>query len=144
VTSARDSVVVRSLVATNPDHPITRVGLVVIADPVLRQLCYETLCDAGFVIANSIMSGAEAVIRARELNPDVILLSQQLSDVPAFEAIKWLRSNRESAGTPIIVLGGKATDAGLATGVTIVTRPINANRLRIALIDTLGHKSGKP
>jgi len=118
-----------------PNNPPPRRALLVVADPVMRRLCWETLDSAGFVVANGIDSGAAAVTAAREQRPEVIFLSQQLSDVPALEAAKWLRSNADLAATPIIILGGNAASDRPANRrqITILSRPITAAHIRDAL-----------
>lgn len=105
----------------------------------MRQRCRVTLGIAGFVVANDVESGAAAVTTAREQRPQVIILSQQLSDVPADEAVKWLRSNRDLATTPIIILGGKAEadEAAARDHIIIVPRPVTAAHIRFALDEAL-------
>lgn len=123
----------------SPDNHQPRRALLVVADPVMRQRCRATLGNAGFAVANDIESGAAAVTTAREQRPEVIILSQQLSDVPADEAVKWLRSNRDLATTPIIILGGKA-EANDGVGrdhIIIVPRPVTAAHIRFALNEAL-------
>jgi DNA-binding response OmpR family regulator len=115
-----------------------RLALLVSPDPVMRRFCHEALNESGFTVANGIESGADAMVRARELRPNVILLSQQLSDVPVGQAIRWLRCNAESAMTPIIVLNGKADDGVNESGVTILARPISAKALRTAALKAVG------
>ena len=118
--------------SNNEPRPL---ALIVVVDPVMQQICRETLGGAGFVVIDNVESGAAAVVRAREQHTSIILLSQQLSDVPAPEAVKWLRSNRESANTPIIILGGKPDGAKNTTQVTVLPRPITAGQLQQALAD---------
>jgi CheY-like chemotaxis protein len=112
-----------------------RSALVVVTDPTIRQLCRDILGRVDFRVTNGVGSGAAAIVQTREQHPDIILLSQQLSDVPAREAVKWLRSNRESAATPIIVLGGEAgSETAPGSKTVVLSRPITAARLRDALI----------
>lgn len=118
------------------DRP--RSALVAVTDPTIRQLCCDILDRVDFRVTNGIESGAAAIVQTRAQHPDIILLSQQLSDVPAREAVKWLRSNRESAATPIVVLGGEAGNNTAPGGKTVVLpRPITAARLYDALIRAL-------
>ncbi len=105
------------------------------SDPVVCALCQRALTEAGFAVV-SVDSGAGAVAIARDNLPDLILISHQLRDVPAPEAIRWLRSNEKLDGTPIIVLGGKADhrDASArADAVTIVSRPISVQGITHAI-----------
>lgn len=118
------------------DRP--RLALVAVPDPTMHRMCRDTLVHAGFELTDSVTTGAVAVAAARERRPTVILLSHQLDDVPAEEAIKWLRSNRESATTPIIIVGGKTGSLGTPAGVTALPRPVSAAQLRNALAQTFG------
>lgn len=113
------------------DIPHSRRALLVVTDPAIRQLCGETLAAAGFAISNGLESGAAAVVSARDQSPDIILLSQQLNDVPASEAVKWLRSNPALAATPIVILGGKPN--ATHDGLTVLPRPITGVQLRQAI-----------
>jgi DNA-binding response OmpR family regulator len=117
----------------NPNNFPRRRALLVVADPAMRQLCRETLGNAGFAVAIGLDSGTAAVTTAREERPDIIILSQQLNDVPASEAVKWLRSNANLATTPIVILGGKAET--VHDRIVVLPRPITAAQLRDALAD---------
>lgn len=118
-------------------------ALVAVTNPAMRTLCRETLQDIGFTVADGIESGTDAVSDARERRPDVIILSEQLSDVPASEAIKWLRSNRMSATSPIIILGYLSNMLLLEDNrLTALPRPTTRIQLRNALaqiIDSTTH-----
>jgi DNA-binding response OmpR family regulator len=125
---------------TTSDNQSLRHALLVVANPVTRQLCSETLDNAGFLVENAIDSGAAAVTAAREQRPEVILLSQQLSDAPALVVVKWLRSNADLATTPIIILGGSNAnldDHSDRRQITVLSRPITAAHIRSALVRVL-------
>lgn len=125
-----------------PHSETKPLALIVVTDPVMHRICRDTLGKAGFSVTNSVESGADAIVRAREQHPDVILLSQQLSDVPAAEAVKWLRENSESANTPIIILGGKPSGAKVIARVIVLPRPVTPGQLQHALTQALDHKPG--
>jgi len=114
-----------------------RRALLVASDPVIRKVCCETLSNANFTVRDGTDSGAGAMSLATREHPDVILLSQQLSDVPASEAVKWFRSNQKLKSTPIIILGTRAEDDEKpAEGRTVLLpRPVTATRLKQALHD---------
>lgn len=121
---------------SSSDRP--RSALVVVTDPTIRRLCCDILGRFDFRVTNGIESGAAAIVQTREQHPDIILLSQQLSDVPAREAVKWLRSNPESAATPIMILGGEVgSETVPGTKTVVLPRPITAARLYDALIQAL-------
>jgi CheY-like chemotaxis protein len=85
-----------------------RAALLVSADANRRRACREIFEKLGFTVAD-VDSGVAAVVSARDRAPDVILVDEQLRDVPGDEAIGWLRSNPVLASTPII-----SSSAGLA------------------------------
>lgn len=123
------------------DQNQKRLALIVMSDPMMRQLCRDILDGADFQVTNGIQSGSAAVAVAREQRPDIILLGQQLSDVPAREAVKWLRANRESATTPIIILGGETGSEPAADAKTLVLpRPITVARLHHILTQAFAPK----
>lgn len=120
-----------------PDgKPWRKRALLVAPDPATRRICCDALASANFTVENGLDTGAGAVAAATRDHPDVILLGQQLSDVPASEAVKWFRSNKELASTPIIILAMRVEDEVLADGrTTVLLRPITAARLTQALKD---------
>lgn len=113
----------------------TRQALLADTDSTTQQLCSRALEEAGFVV-ETVDSGIGAVTAARAKLPDLIVMNRQLRDVPAHEAVKWLRSNEDLRATPVIILGGKIEGDGIASesGSTIVLpKPITASRLRHAI-----------
>ena len=74
---------------SSSDRP--RSALVVVTDPAIRQLCRDMLGRVDFRVTNGVESGTAAIVQTREQHPDIILLSQQLSDVPAREAVLFRR-----------------------------------------------------
>ena len=116
------------------------LALVAVTNPAMRTLCRETLRDLGFTVANGAESGTAVVTDARERHPDLIVLSEQLSDVPASEVVKWLRSNRMSASSPILVLGRTPDMPRDDLRLTVLPRPITRTQLRDALTQILTSK----
>ena len=117
----------------SPDNSAPpRFALVAVTNPAMRTLCRETLRDIGITVAHRAESGTSVVSEARERHTDVIILSEQLSDVPASEVVKWLRSNPMSAISPVIVLG--SVDRNLKDDrLAVLPRPITRSQLRDAL-----------
>jgi len=114
------------------------LALVAVTNPAMQTLCRETLQEIGFTVGNGLESGSAVVADARQRHPDVIILSDQLSDVPASEAIKWLRSNRMSATSPIIILGSPTNMMVLEDRcLTVLPRPTTRAQLRDALAQIL-------
>jgi len=122
------------MAALSEKNVLPRLALLAITNPAMRTLCRETLEDIGFSVAAGLESGTAVVTDARKRHPDLIIIGEQLSDVPASEVVKWLRSNTTSATLPIIVLGSldhKLKDDSL----TVLPRPIT----RAQLTDALAH-----
>ena len=109
-----------------------RLALVAVPNSAVRALCCEALHAAGFTVADSIESGAAVIANARERHPDVVILSEQLSDVPASEAIKWLRSNQTSAA-PLIIVLGNLNQEGPEDQTIVLPRRITQPQLRDVL-----------
>ena len=114
-----------------------RHALLAITDPSLRRQCREALERSGCATIEEVESGAAAVTQARLNRPEIILLSPQLNDVSALEAMKWLRANREMASTPILVLGSASEAMSARPFVSVVPRPVTPAKLRAALDDLL-------
>ena len=113
------------------------LALVAVINPAMRTLCGETLRGIGFTVANGAESGTAVVTDARERHADLIILSEQLSDVPASEVVKWLRSNRMSATSAIIILGRTDDMPRDDLRLTVLPRPITRTQLRDALTQIL-------
>jgi DNA-binding response OmpR family regulator len=123
---------------TLPDSNASpRLALVAVNNTTVRTLCLDTLRDVGFTVIGGVENGTAVVTDARERHPDVIILSEQLSDVPASEAVRWLRSNHMSATSPIIVLGGASDILKDDYRLIVLPRPITRTQLRAALVHLL-------
>ena len=72
---------IRILVAD--DHPVLRDGLIAV---VSTQSDFEVIGEAG--------SGAEAVQKAEQLQPDVVLLDLEMPEMDGVEALKLMRESR--------------------------------------------------
>ena len=116
------------------------LALLVVTDSTLREYCRDLLFGAGLTVAEGIESGAAAVVVSRDLSPDLIVLSRQLGDVAAPEAVTWLRSNPQSATTPIIVIGRKGNTKIAEGFVTMLPRAFSAVQFREALAAALKKK----
>jgi DNA-binding NarL/FixJ family response regulator len=79
-------------------HPILRHGL--------RALL---TAEAEFDIVAEAEDGASAIILARQLRPDVVVIDLQLPDLDGLTAVRMIRS--ETANTYVVVLAGANDDA---------------------------------
>jgi len=78
-------------------------ALVVDADGQTRSFCRGVLEELGFSVRD-VDSGVAAVVAAREMVPDVILLGAQLRDVSGREALVWFDANPALHMTQILIL----------------------------------------
>ncbi len=99
----------------------------------LKMLCkiaelqgYETMTAS---------SGAEAIERAAEKHPDLILLDMMLEDMTGFAVLENLRSRPGTARIPVVFLSAgfelDAEDRALAAGAkAYLTKPISIDALK--------------
>lgn len=119
-------------------------ALLVIAEPSSNWLCREVLEALGFSV-EAVDSGIGAVIAVRKRTPQVILLDSQLRDVPAREAVGWLRSNRNLGATPIVILVGANEEEHLLPALcpgAILRKPLSVEALRRVIGYVLEGSSG--
>jgi YesN/AraC family two-component response regulator len=65
------------------DHPVVRDGLSLVLD---TQADFEVVGEAG--------GGVEAVQRAEELQPDVVMLDLEMPDLDGVDALKLMQESR--------------------------------------------------
>jgi two-component system, cell cycle response regulator DivK len=109
---------------TNMDRP--RV-LLVDDYPDAREMYSEYLQFSGFDVVEA-ANGVEALARAVEDAPDIILMDLSLPVMDGWEATRRLKSDGRTAGIPVVALTGHAL-AGISDGArkagcdAFVTKP---------------------
>lgn len=103
-TRSTDDAAVRVRILIVDDHPVVRAGLVAV---LTTQSDFDVVGEAG--------TGQEAVARARELAPDVVLMDLEMPDLDGVEAIRRLREEPESPS--IVVLTAFDTDERIVGAV---------------------------
>ncbi len=73
--------------------------------PVIHKIVKKVLQDTYNVV--SFTSGAEAVAKLDEVNPDLILLDVEMPELDGFDTIKLMKQNKNTQDTPIIFLTAK-------------------------------------
>jgi CheY-like chemotaxis protein len=124
--------------AASTSKPIAR-ALVVHGDNTTRRLCRRVLEESGYMTSET-DSGVGAVATVREVVPDLIIIDDQLRDVPGWQAAAWLRSLPALRSTTIVILGSEpgSTDERPAAQVTAwLPKPFSARALRRAIETTL-------
>jgi DNA-binding response OmpR family regulator len=114
--------------------PVRRAVVAGVDDPSLR-LCRYVLEQSDFHV-DSVESGIAALIAARQIHPELIILDLQLRDVSSREAVLWLRCNPEMAATPIYVLTANAQEeAGLSPLSKPLRKPVSDAAIRSLLLN---------
>ena len=90
--------------------------LVVDDDPDIARFVEVNLRSAGYDVAVA-GDGEEALDRAADIRPDLVLLDVMMPRVDGFEVAQRLRKNPHTANTSIIMLTAKALSADKVTGL---------------------------
>ena len=114
--------------------------LVVEDDRALAELLSYHLTRAGYAVEQT-ADGYDALARAREGKPDLVLLDWMIEGMAGIEVCRLLRGRPETAELPIIMLTARGAEAdrlrGLDTGADdYVTKPFSPKELvaRVAAV----------
>ncbi len=124
------------------NRPLT--VLIVEDDDELREILQAEFELEGLT-ALTATNGSEAVIAARELKPDLILMDLMMPVMDGIEATKIVKGSEETRHIPIIMLtaAGNKEDivAGLEAGaIDYITKPFFMPELKSRLRSVLQHK----
>lgn len=116
-----------------PGHSLTQSVLIVDDEPMARTLLRLMLVRAGFNVTEA-EDGFDALEKVRKNKPDVILLDVMMPGMDGFTVCETLRSEKETAELPIIMLSAKtdldSINKGLRVGATVyLTKPISPEDL---------------
>jgi CheY-like chemotaxis protein len=107
--------------------PVQPLVLVVDDYSDAREMYVEYLAFSGFRVAEA-KNGAEAIEKATELMPDLILMDLSLPVMDGWEATRRLKADSRTRGIPVVALTGHAL-AGHSEGArnagcdAFVTKP---------------------
>ena len=90
--------------------------LVVDDDPDIARFVEVNLRSAGYDVAVA-GDGEEALEKAGDIRPDLVLLDVMMPRIDGFEVAQRLRKNPQTANTSIIMLTAKALSADKVTGL---------------------------
>ncbi len=98
-----------------------------------REMCCEYLTYCGFKVAEA-RNGQEAVDKAAELLPDVILMDLSLPGMDGWEATRRLKADGKTKKIPVIALTGHAlaghSEGAQAAGCdAFITKPCMPDKL---------------
>jgi CheY-like chemotaxis protein len=107
-----------------------------------RELVRTMLEHSGYEVIEA-ADGAEAVEKARESHPQLILLDLQMPGLDGFAVIERLRSEVCFAATPVVAVTASAMPSDgakvLAAGFSgYITKPIRLAKLRSEVARLLG------
>lgn len=91
--------------------------LVVDDDPDIARFVEVNLRSAGYEVSVA-ADGEEALIRAADIRPDLVLLDVMMPRIDGFEVAQRLRRNPQTANTSIIMLTAKALSTDKVLGLT--------------------------
>jgi CheY-like chemotaxis protein len=109
-----------------------------------RELIRTALEHSRYLVVEA-NDGLDAVIKAREVLPDLIILDLHMPVLDGFGALRQLRGDERFATTPIIALTASAMrgdrERGLAAGFTsYLAKPISLGNLRAEVERLLGQE----
>lgn len=109
--------------------------LVVDDEPDALELVSFNLKAAGYEVVTA-DDGTDAIKKARQQVPDLILLDVMLPEVDGLEVCKLLRRDPATAGIPIIMLTAKAAEIDRVLGLELgaddyVTKPFSPRELTL-------------
>ena len=115
--------------------------LIVDDSPTERQYLNEILVKGGFEVVTS-DSGEDALLKAKMLKPDLILMDVVMPGMNGFQATRAITRDVETKGIPVWIYTtkGQETDRiwGLRQGAAdYMVKPVNAEEL-LAKIATMG------
>ena len=84
----------------------------------IRELIVFTLQIAGFNVVE-VPNGEEAVKKAPEIKPDLILMDVRMPKMTGFEACKALKQQEKTKDIPVIFLSAKGQEAEISTGLEL-------------------------
>jgi CheY-like chemotaxis protein len=102
-------------------------------DPIILRLLEVNLGLEDFVVETA-SRGEDAIRRAQELRPDVIILDVMMPGMSGYEVAEQLRQDPGTAGIPVVFLSARAQEEdrkrGHALGVAAyVTKPFDPGEL---------------
>jgi DNA-binding response OmpR family regulator len=104
--------------------------LIIEDDPDIGRLLKHSLERAGGFAATVVDDGESGLALARREPPDLILLDLSLPGLHGFDVCRSLRSDRETAGIPIIMITARVDETDQVSGLELgaddyVTKPFS-------------------
>ncbi len=84
----------------------------------IRDLIVFTLQISGFNVIQA-PNGEEAVKKASEIKPDLILLDVRMPKMTGYEACEMLKKQEDTKDIPIVFLSAKGQETEISTGLEL-------------------------
>lgn len=84
----------------------------------IRDLIVFTLQLAGFNVVE-VSNGEEAVKKALDIKPDLILMDVRMPKMTGYEACQALKRDKRTQNIPVVFLSAKGQEAEVATGLEL-------------------------
>ncbi|MFC1851970.1 protein kinase [candidate division CSSED10-310 bacterium] len=117
------------------DSKPTRKEKILVADDddSIRELLTALFTDDGFDIAGAV-DGEDAICKAIEEQPDLILMDLMMPKMDGYHAVEFLRNNKSTAHIPIFIVTSKHDKEYQAYGKTLgiegyITKPFDTEAL---------------
>ena len=119
--------------------------LLVEDDPGATRLVGYTLEQEGYEVLTA-PNGVEGLRKAREEEPDLLILDVMLPGLDGFELCRRLRADAQTAGLPVLMLSAKAQEIDRATGLKMgadayLTKPADPSVIVSEVESLLAQKS---
>lgn len=121
--------------------PMQHKVLVADDEPAIVRLTQMTLERNGYAVVSA-ANGREAVEKARETLPDIVLMDIMMPDMDGFEALRQLKSDPATEAIPVVIMSAQSQDAaivhGMEAGATYyLPKPVNPAELLRIIRETL-------
>jgi two-component system phosphate regulon response regulator PhoB len=118
--------------------------LVVDDEPDALELVGFNLKKAGFEVLTA-SDGTQAMRKARELLPNLIVLDIMLPEMDGLDVCRLLRADRQTSGIPIILLTARAAEIDRVLGLELgaddyLTKPFSPRELILRIRNVLGRR----
>jgi len=130
ISEEPSNVTLQKLLETEDLLKAEGVVLVVDDDPLTRHRLQDELNELGYAVAVA-KSGIEAIVMAKKLRPDVILLDVKTSEMEGWQVLSELKSNSLLSDIPVIIISvDEQQQTGSAFGATdYLMKPFQQHQL---------------
>jgi DNA-binding response OmpR family regulator len=134
-------------VNASPAAPTARV-LVVDDDPTVAEVVAGYLTRAGYAVDRA-ADGREALARAADDRPDLVVLDLMLPEMDGLEVCRRLRADQSTAPVPVVMLTAKGQESDRILGLELgaddyVTKPFSPRELVLRIQSVLRRSAAVP